>query len=197
MSEFVETGLGGVELSEYDQVCGIDLRNPVFAGFLTWLVPGLGQFYQGRYAKAVIFFLCVVPVFVFGCFLCSDSEVGIARNVYFSWRQQDQRLFFIPQACVGMAAIPAMIQALGTSSGDSPPFGRFMAPPKTDQMDKTGVAPTLTDISKKLHFLFELGTYITVIAGLMNLLAIFDAIDGPLVYRQEEQEKKKEQKTDE
>ncbi|MDR1480008.1 MAG: hypothetical protein LBJ00_13820 [Planctomycetaceae bacterium] len=202
MSESVDIKTGEVELSEYDQVCGIDLRNPVYAGFLTWLIPGLGQWYQGRRAKAIIFFLCIVPAFVVGCLMCSDwggdgevENIGIARNVYFSWRQQDQRLFFIPQACIGMAAIPSIIQALWTSSGESPPFGRFMAPPQIDDMDKTGVAPTLTDISKKLHFLFELGTYITVIAGLMNLLAIFDAVDGPLVYRQEEQNKKKEQKT--
>jgi hypothetical protein len=72
-----------------------------------------------------------------------------------------------------------------------------MAPPQTDISDKTGVAPTLADISKKLHFLFELGTYLTVIAGLMNLLVIFDAIDGPLVYRQEKQKQKKEQNSGE
>ncbi|MDR2171501.1 MAG: hypothetical protein LBP59_15270 [Planctomycetaceae bacterium] len=193
MSEIIGVSSDGVsaELSEYDQVLGIELRNPVVAGFLTWLVPGLGQFYQGRYAKALLFFLCIAPAFVAGCFLGSSFEVGIARNVYYSWRQQDKRLFFIPQACIGAAAIPAIVQALWTSSGDPPPFGKFMAPPQTDLSDKTGVAPTLTDIAKNLHFLFELGTYITVIAGLMNLMAIFDAIDGPLVYKQE---KKKEEK---
>ncbi|MDR2762232.1 MAG: hypothetical protein LBB88_06475 [Planctomycetaceae bacterium] len=204
MSESVdiETNNVDVELSEYEQVRGIDLQNPVIAGFLTWLLPGLGHFYQGRRAKALLFFLCIMPMFAMGCFFGSSldvgesGEVGIARNVYFSWRQQDKRLFFIPQACIGIAAIPALIQSLWTNSGDPPPFGKFMAPPQIDSTDKTGVPPTLTDIAKKLHFLFELGTYITVIAGLMNLLAIFDAIDGPLVYRNEKQnnENKKEQK---
>jgi hypothetical protein len=193
----------GVELSEYDQVCDIDLRNPIVAGFLSWILPGLGHFYQGRRAKALLFFLCVMPTFIVGCFLGSDlsndSEVrvGVARNVYFSWRQQDQRLFFIPQACIGVAAIPALIQALWTSSGDPPPFGTFMAPPQTDVSDKTGVAPTLADISKKLHFLFELGTYVTVIAGLLNLLVIFDAVDGPLIYRQEKEKQKNEKNNNE
>ncbi|MDR2642164.1 MAG: hypothetical protein LBC74_05165 [Planctomycetaceae bacterium] len=192
MSESVKIETEYVESSEYDQVCNIDLRNPVVAGFLAWIIPGLGHFYQGRCTKALLFFLCIVPTFTVGCFLGSDSEVGIARNVYFSWRQQDKRLFFIPQACIGFAAIPAIIQALWTSSGDPPPFNTFMAPPQIDTADKTGVAPTLTDIAKKLYFLFELGTYLTVIAGLMNLLAIFDAVDGPLVYRQEKQKEKKD-----
>jgi hypothetical protein len=187
----------GVELSEYDQVREIDLRNPIIAGLLTWLIPGLGHFYQGRLAKAIIFFLCIIPTFAAGCVLGSSSEIGIARNVYFSWRQQDKRLFFIPQAFLGMAAIPAIIQTLWTNSGDPPPLGKFMAPPKIEPNDKTGIAPTLPDITKKLHFLFELGTYITVIAGLMNLLAIFDAIDGPLVYRQEKTKTKKEKETTE
>jgi hypothetical protein len=31
-----------------------------------------------------------------------------------------------------------------------------------------------------------------MIAGLMNLLAIFDAIDGPLVYRQESKKEENE-----
>ncbi|MDR1486344.1 MAG: hypothetical protein LBT09_16190 [Planctomycetaceae bacterium] len=190
MLESVEGCVEGVGASEYDEVCDIDLRNPVVAGFLTWLIPGLGHFYQGRRAKALLFFFCIVPMFAIGCFLGSGSDIGIARNVYFSWRQQDKRLFFIPQACIGTAAIPAMLQALWTSSGDPPPFGTFMAPPQSDAMDKTGVAPTLADIAKRLHFLFELGTYITVIAGLMNLLAIFDAVDGPLVYRQEKEKTK-------
>jgi hypothetical protein len=34
---------------------------------------------------------------------------------------------------------------------------------------------------------YELGTYLTVIAGLMNLLVIFDAVDGPFVGRRLEE----------
>jgi hypothetical protein len=169
------------ELSEYEQAKLIPLKNPLLAGVLTWLVPGWGQYYQGRTAKAVLFFLCIVPTFVAGCVLGSSQETGLARNVYFSWRFQDRRLFFIPQACLGIAALPAGFQAMQLNSGSSAPLGSFMAPPKLYPNDNTGVAPTLEVITSKLHFLFELGMYLTVIAGLMNLLAIFDAIDGPLI----------------
>jgi hypothetical protein len=177
-------------ISEYDQVKTIDLKNPVIAGVLTWLVPGLGHYYQGRLAKAILFFFCIVPTFCVGCVLGSGADTGFARNVYYSWRFQDKRLFFIPQVCLGMAAIPAGIQAIRINSGHPPLFGSFMAPPQVEDGDPTGVPPTLAEIFRKRHFLFELGTYITVIAGLMNLLVIFDAIDGPLVYRPEKKEDK-------
>jgi hypothetical protein len=178
-------------VSEYEQVKTIDLKNPVVAGILTWLVPGLGHYYQGRVAKAILFFFCIVPTFWVGCVLGSGSDTGFARNVYYSWRFQDKRLFFIPQVCLGMAAIPAGLQAIRTGGGHPPLFGRFMAPPQVEEGDPTGVPPTLAEILRKQHFLFELGTYITVIAGLMNLLVIFDAVDGPLVYRPEKKEEKK------
>lgn len=183
-------------LSEYDRVKNIDLKNPVIAGVLTWLVPGLGHYYQGRTAKAVLFFLCIVPTFLVGCLLGSSSETGAARNVYYSWRYSDRRLFFIPQACLGMATIPAGLQAMAVNAGSAPPLGRFMAPPQLEVGDRSGVAPTLAEIALHLHFLFELGTYLTVMAGLMNLLAIFDAIDGPLVYRHEEKDEEEDEEKD-
>jgi hypothetical protein len=57
MSEFVDVGNSVVvERSESDQVCEIELRNPVLAGFLSWVIPGLGHVYQGRCAKGLLFF---------------------------------------------------------------------------------------------------------------------------------------------
>lgn len=179
-------------LSEYDEVKNIDLKNPVVAGLLTWLLPGWGHYYQGRTAKAFLFFLCIVPTFVIGCVLGSSNETGWARNVYYSWRPQDKRLAFIPQACLGMAAIPAGIQAIQSGDGKMPPLGRFMAPPQVDEGDRSGVPPTTAKIVARLHYFIELGKYLTIIAGLMNLLAIFDAMDGPLVYRPEEKEEDEE-----
>jgi hypothetical protein len=157
---------------------GCNLKNPCVAGFLTWLLPGLGHYYQGRYAKAVIFFICIVPTFVVGCVLGSSAEAGTARTVYWSWRPTDMRFWWLAQAPLGMAAIPSWVQALQVSSGQPPMLGRFMAPPQLRRDEKAGVPPVLDTLRKILPF-FELGTYLTVIAGLMNLLVIFDALDGP------------------
>ena len=38
-----------------DDGSAIDLKNPALAAVLSWLVPGLGQLYQGRTLKAVLF----------------------------------------------------------------------------------------------------------------------------------------------
>lgn len=177
---------------EWEEIQTLELKNPLTAGILTWLVPGWGHYYQGRTVKAVLFFLCIVPTFIIGCVLGSSSEAGIARNVYYSWRFQDKRLFFIPQACLAMAAVPAGLQAMQLNNGGSPLFGTFMAPPQLTPDDSTGVPPLLDQITFDLSFLFELGTYLTVIAGLMNLLAIFDAVDGPVI-PQPNNKKRKEQ----
>ena len=162
----------------------IDLRNPYLAGFLAWLVPGLGHYYQRRYHKALIFFLCIMPTFVVGCALASSSEVGIARNVYWSWRWHagDMRLWWLTQAPLGIVAIPSCTQAWQINSGKPPMFGTFMAPPQLHHRDPSGVPPVLDEIRRKLPH-YELGNYLVVIAGLMNLLVIFDAIDGPFVGR--------------
>ena len=165
----------------------INLRNPYIAGFLAWLVPGLGHYYQGRYHKALLFFLCIVPVFLAGCALASSPEAGTARNVYWSWRIGDMRFWWLTQAPLGIVVIPSGMQAWQVNSGQVPVFGKFMAPPMRDRNDRRGVAPVLDEIRQKLPY-FEFGTYLTVIAGLMNLLVIFDAIDGPFAGKREEQE---------
>ena len=169
----------------------IDLRNPYIAGLLAWLVPGLGHYYQRRYHKALIFFLCIVPAFVAGCALASSAEEGIARNVYWSWRWRagDMRYWWLAQAPLGLAAIPSWMQASYVNSGQAPLFGSFMAPPRLFNGDKTGYPPVIDVIRQKMPY-FELGTYLTVIAGLMNLLAFFDAIDGPFASRRKEDENK-------
>ncbi|MDR3234554.1 MAG: hypothetical protein LBT46_12995 [Planctomycetaceae bacterium] len=174
-------------VSEEEQVKNLNLRNPAVAGLLSWLVPGLGHYYQGRRAKAAVFFICVIPIFLAGCFLGSSSDVGIARNVYCSWRLQDRRYFFIPQALVGLAAVPAGIQALQLRNGQPPPLGSFMAAGQLAPKDRTGAAPVIQKIQQSLPW-FELGTYLTAIAGLMNLLVIFDAVDGPQLLPKKEDE---------
>jgi hypothetical protein len=172
-------------VSAESELVEIDLRNPYIAGLLAWLVPGWGHYYQRRYHKALIFFLCIAPTFAAGCALASSSEVGIARNVYWSWRAGDTRLWWLAQAPLGLAAIPSWVQAWHVNSGQAPPFGSFMAPPKRHRDDRLGVSPVIDEIRQQMPH-YELGTYLTVIACLMNLLVILDALNGPFFNRREE-----------
>jgi hypothetical protein len=166
-----------------NELTTIDLRNPYLAGFLAWLVPGLGHFYQCRYHKALLFFLCITPMFAAGCVLTSGSpQVGTVRGAYWSWRSGDMRLWWLVQAPLGVAVIPSWTQAWQINSGQSPMLGRFMAPPQRYPGDPTGVPPVIDELRQKLPH-YELGNYLLAFAGLMNLLVIFDAIDGPFVGR--------------
>ena len=166
----------------------IDLRNPLIAGLLAWLLPGWGHYYQKRYHKAILFFLCIMPTLIAGCVLASSAEVGYARNVYWSWRWKsgDLRLWWLAQAPIGVVAIPSLTQAWQINSGQAPMLGRFMAPPRLERGDRSGVSPVLSEIRQQIPH-YELATYLTALAGLMNLLAIFDAVDGPFYGRRKEE----------
>ncbi|XZE34735.1 DUF6677 family protein [Pirellulaceae bacterium SH501] len=157
--------------------CQIDLKNPYLAALLAFLIPGAGHFYQGRTNKAYLYAACILGLFFLGLFL------GQGRVVYASWTPEDYRIQFPAQMCVGLPAFPAVVQALVRSeepsrSSNAPAepsewkWSEFMAPPKN-----------LNTLSR-WHFEgsagFELGTLFTAVAGLLNLLAIFDAFAGPM-----------------
>jgi hypothetical protein len=151
----------------------VELKNPALAAFLAWLVPGLGHLYQGRKAKALLFFVSIMGTFLLGLFLGSNSEVGPGRVVYFS--SEPFRPHYLCQVWAGAAALPAIYQHRQAQSGKTEkesPLGRFMWPPS----ERRGEADHL---HYSLHRFFELGTVYTMIAGLLNILAIFDAGAGP------------------
>jgi hypothetical protein len=59
-----------------------------FAGLLSYLVPGLGQFSQGRTGKGLLFFVCIYALFFYGMYIgtgtvkASDLEYRVPGNVY-------------------------------------------------------------------------------------------------------------------
>jgi hypothetical protein len=177
-----------------EQDLSIDLKDPAVAAVLAWLVPGLGHFYQGRTAKGLLFFICIVSTFLYGLYLGGSSELGWGRAVYASARPGDRRLPYLCQICAGLPALPALVQASRVRSGKEPLWGGFMAPPSLD-VPRPG-QPTVDTLHKKLHRFFELGTVFTMVAGLLNVLAIYDAWGGP-VFTEEEKEEKKKKEDDE
>ena len=159
------------------------LKNPFLAAVLAWLVPGLGHWYQGRKEKAVLFFVCIMSIFLFGCYLGSDPEYGPARVVYAKWEKGERHLYFIPQAFISVAAIPATLQENHVKQGLPPRWGGLMAPPNSLNATKPQPQgnPTIDDLHIRLARYFEIGRIFTVIAGFMNLLVIFDAVSGPVI----------------
>ena len=155
----------------------VDLKDPVIAAVLAWLIPGLGHLYQRRIAKGVLFMVCILSTFFFGLF-CSGGHA-----VYASWTPEDQRLPYLCQVGVGLPALPALLQTYLVRNGKSPLFGGVMAPPVDAQ--------ELNNWYRELNQYFELGTVYTMIAGLLNVLAIYDAWGGPVQVVVHEDRKKK------
>lgn len=187
-----------------DQSFEIDLREPKVAALLAWLWPGAGHIYQRRYGKGILFMVCILGTYIFGL------AMGGGHVVYASWKKNDKRWQYFCQLGVGTPAFPAIVQSIRIRSGKEPFFtqgyyqyvsssGRIepidplketkanvgniyleapMAPPGE-------VMPNEYDLLAKWnedhHALFDLGTLFTVIAGLLNVLVIYDAYAGPIV----------------
>jgi len=149
----------------------IDLKDPFLAAFLAWLIPGAGHWYQGRRHKAVLFFVWILGTFVFGLYL------GEGRVVYASLRDSDRRLPYLCQIGVGLPALPALVQAARKTPLQFPIYKDFMAPPEVSPI--LNQEDELDRLQKRLHRYWEFGTVYTMIAGLLNILAIYDAWGGP------------------
>ena len=186
-----------------DDGATIDLRNPFLAAALSWLVPGLGQIYQGRRFKGGLFMAALLGSLVFGLWL------GGGRVVYAAWRPGEPRLAFIGQSGIGAVAIPAVLQSLRLHGPAQEPHvasGLFAPPLRPGQLVSPAYAARLARTEpgvgaddffdrppfkqfkrdqlsiwqRRLGRRFEIGTLYTVIAGMLNVLVVLDAFVGPL-----------------
>jgi hypothetical protein len=181
----------------------IDLRNPVVAALLAWLVPGLGHLYQGRTTKGGLFMGSLLAAVILGLWL------GEGRVVYASWRPGESRLAFLGQAGIGALAIPAALQSSRlqgaarqpwlVSTWFAPPLrvGQPVTPAYAARVVRNDPAVEAADFAdqppfrvarfdqlsawhQRLGRFFEIGTLYTVLAGMLNLLVVYDAWAGPL-----------------
>ena len=181
----------------------IDLRNPFLAAALSWLVPGLGQIYQGRRFKGGLCMAALLASLVFGLWL------GGGRVVYAAWRPGEPRLAFIGQSGIGAVAIPAVLQSWRlhgpaqephfASALFAPPLrpGQLVSPAYAARLARSEPGVGADDFfdrppfkqfrrdqlsiwQRRLGRRFEIGTLYTVIAGMLNVLVVLDAFVGPL-----------------
>lgn len=156
-----------------DDLVEIDLKDPRLAALLAWLWPGSGHLYQGRYAKGVIFMVSILSLFFFG--------LGISGGhaVYASFSSDDFRYSYLCQFPVGVPALPALLQNALVGKGLDPLLGGYMAPPRHVVGPEDPRPDDLSAWHKEYHNFLELGIAYTMIAGMLNVLAIFDAFAGP------------------
>ena len=181
---------------EFDGV-EVDLKNPAFAAFLAFLFPGAGHYYQGRKRKAILFAVCILGLFITGFIIGRGRVVyaypntfkvtnipkmlskkgweEIARNSY-----QDFRIHSYAQAMVGIPAFPMILQSrIGPKPVNEQFLWGFMAPPPVGNPGD-GNPDWLSKWNNEDSASFDLGSLYTAIAGLLNLLVIFDAYAGPM-----------------
>jgi len=113
--------------------------------------------------------------------------LGGTRVVYASWQPGDKRWHYFLQAGVGAAALPALIQGDRmrrytvdgrTLDSYQPWWGGFMAPPHRPVIEKN--ADEVSAWYARQGAGYEMGTWYTMIAGLLNILVVYDAFAGPL-----------------
>lgn len=193
----------------------IDLKNPGLAAFLAWLVPGLGHLYQGRRAKAVLYFVSIMGLFACGIYLSSSNEkcqgtngtIGYGRVVYFSTSLREARLVNEPcQLGIGAPSLVALLQWQRMRTHRRVFWNGLMAPPwpsdaareaaatfaPADHNDPNIDQPSVGELHRQLHRYFELAGFFAMVAGLLNVLAIYDAwaglvaMTGPTAKKEEE-----------
>ena len=154
----------------------VTLKNRPLAALLAYLVPGLGHFYQGRTGKGILYGVCILGLYLVGL------AMGDWRNVFWRWVSpfQDSEHFcyyYLGQFFAGLAALPALIQATLIHYGHAPIAGGFLAEPSQIQINA----------SYQSGKIVEMGALYTTVAGLLNILAIFDAYEGPANVAADEQ----------
>jgi hypothetical protein len=152
------------------------------AAILSYLVPGLGQVVQGRIGKGLLFFVCLYFLFFYGQYLGGWRNVYVIDAAGAQRRAQqgpgrvletvaDHARFFA-QFWIGAAAWPAIIQYRTNDGTDQehPWLGNYQRPLSEDKLN---VVLTNSDKSPDLGWMY------TVIAGVLNILVIYDALAGP------------------
>ena len=139
--------------------------------------PGGGHLYQGRTGKAILYAVCILGLYLMG------MVMGEGKIVYWRWvnpfnNPEKFCIYYLGQFWVGLAALPALDPgdiAVFRPRSDS---GGFLAEPSQ---------AVLNGLHPRLGKLVEIGTIYTTVAGLLNILAIYDAYEGPAYQEYEEE----------
>jgi len=148
------------------------------AAFLSYLIPGLGQLTQGRVRKGLLYLISLYALFFYGMYL------GSFKNVYLPDYHPNEptvnrlasdlytRFQFVGQFPIGMAAWPAVYQYVVYDARDdgNPPLKGWMRAPSMEKIN---------ELQRDGDKTWDLGWVYTVIAGVLNVLVIYDALAGP------------------
>ncbi len=152
------------------------------AGVLSYLVPGLGQIYEGRVGKGILFMVCLYGLFFYGMYLGDWKNVhlpntagknpppvnmpNLLANIY-------NRPQFAGQFWIGVAAWPAIWQYVHSPEPSEEPQSFWR------DFQRQPSEKTLNELQAEGDKTWDLAWVYTVIAGALNVLVIYDAVAGP------------------
>lgn len=136
---------------------------------MAWLFPGAGHLYTKRYCNGIIFAICIYGLYLTGMFM------GRGRIVYFEWlnpfaHSEQFRGTYFSQLPIGFPNVLALIQATLKYFDKPPLFWGWMAMPSQN---------SLNGLQDSLGKQLEIATMYTQVAGILNVIAIIDALGGP------------------
>lgn len=194
----------------------VDLRNPYLAALLAWLIPGAGHFYQRRKAKGALFCICILSTFLFGLGLGRGRVVYASfEKTDFRWQFIPQLACgavtfpaLVQRSVTQNGAQPIWVLC-ERFPGNQPASELRFAKITPDNSDQKPAGPTIkdgfmappggpkvtqgNDVLARWHYDyrhdFEMGTLFTVVAGLLNLMAIYDAFVGPAILTRQQKER--------
>lgn len=168
------------------------------AAFLSFLLPGLGQVLQGRIGKGLLFFFCIYALFFYGMWMgrmknvwlpeatnAPAAELPVAGKLDGVPKALYHRPQFLGQFWIGVAAWPAMIQYALADPNPQPTDEPKLAPLVGHYM-QTPSEPELNKLQRDGDKSWDLGWVYTVVAGVLNILVIYDALAGPVVKDEDE-----------
>lgn len=132
-------------------------KKPEVAGGLAWLIPGAGHFYAGHKIKGVLAFVLIGGLFLAG--------VVRSRGECVSLRKPDGHQFaFMAQIGAGLPTLAALAYDAEKIPGLSPGYKEIL---RSDHEAYSDQVPRS-----------ETGLLFTMIAGLLNMLLVWDALCG-------------------
>ncbi len=145
---------------------------PFLAGMLAWIIPGAGHVYLGRTVRGVILCVCINGLF----------WTGMAIGGTFTVEPITQRWWFAAQICTGASGVAGWFRQDRARRRIADDIGldpRDVLDPHDPQRQKYRREYAEALVSKKLALSYpadNVARAYSGVAGMLNIMAIFDAV---------------------
>jgi len=147
-----------------------NLLMPLLAGMLAWAIPGAGHVYLRRTVRGIILCICINGLF----------WAGMAFGGVFTVEPLEQRWWFVAQMCTGVSGLAGWYRQQHVRREIAARIGLEPTPPRYPA-EAAGWRETFTRqlVREDLDLNYptdNVARAYSGVAGMLNVLAIFDAV---------------------